>query len=287
MTTVIAWYGADSKKLPKKDPTSPATQQLTPASLYFASDSRISWEEAKRPYPKWDFAKKVFASRATPDIFAFSGSVETGVVLLSQVVSLADHGLLFSDADRPWRRFRKFYFAILRTWEKYPVKKMPGLSFLHGFRIGEGVSSRFFVGVMRWSVESEIWKRDLIPCPVNKASGVLDGIGTGHQEALKWIEIRNRTNEANTSRAMFSGLCDSILAESDPDSGGAPQLVGLYRKSNASSFGIIWEGQRYFDGQPLHRGHVNDTLEWRNAIFERVDGKSGLLLPGAQAHAVR
>ncbi|WP_186122826.1 hypothetical protein [Burkholderia gladioli] len=292
MTTVIAWYGADSKKLPKKAPTSSATQpsttqQLTPASLYFASDSRISWEENKRPYPTWDFAKKVFASRATPDIFGFSGSVETGVVLLSQVVSLADHNLLFSEDDTPTRRFGKFSFAIQRTWKKYPSTKRASLSFLHGFRIGEGVSSRFYVGVMHWSKESGSWNQTIKECPINRASSVLDGIGTGHKEALKWIDIRNKTSDANTSRAMFSGLCDSIVGESDPDSGGAPQLVGLYRKFNASSFGIIWEGKRYFDGQPLYRSHLNDTLEWRNAIFERVDGKNGLLLPGAQPHRVR
>lgn len=286
MTTVIAWYGADSKKLPKRVSTSSETQQLTPASLYFASDSRISWEEKKRPYPSWDFAKKVFASRSTPDIFGFSGSVEAGVVLLSQVVSLADHNLLFSDADIPTRRFRKFSYAIQRTWKNYPSKKRAALKFLHGFRIGEGILSRFYVGVMQWSPESESWTQTLKECPVNKASSVLDGIGTGHKKALEWIEIRNRTSDANTSRAMFSGLCDSIRAGSDPDSGGAPQLVGLYRKFNATSFGIIWEGRRYFDGQPLQRIHVNDTLEWRNAIFERVDGESGQLLSGAQAHAV-
>lgn len=287
MTTVIAWYGADSKKLPKGPATSSTMQLLIPASLYFASDSRISWEDTSRPYPSWDYAKKVFASHSTPDIFAFSGSVEAGVVLLSQVVSLVDHGVLFSDCDIPTRRFRKFSYAIQRTWKSYPRKASIYLSFLHGFRFGEGVSSRFYVGVMRWSPASQSWTQSLTECPTNKASSVLDGIGTGHKEALKWIEIRNQTDDANTSRAMFTGLCDSIKAESDADSGGAPQLVGLYRRFNGKSFGVVWEGKRYFDGQPLQQVHVNDTLEWRNEIFECVDGISGTLLPGAQAHLAR
>jgi hypothetical protein len=69
-------------------------------------------------------------------------------------------------------------------------------------------------------------------------------------------------------------------------SGGGPQLVGLYRKGPGRTFGTVFGGKRYFAGAPVARDAASsDTVEWRNELFERVDGVTARRLDGAQPHA--
>lgn len=273
MTTVISWFGADLKKGGHR-----------PASLYFASDSRISWAVGNRPYPKWDYGKKVFASSQTPDIFAFAGKVEAAIPLLSQVVSLADHNVLFDCGDSPEDRFGKFCFAVKRSWDAYPWKGEFTLQFLHGFRIGEGKNAQFFVGVLEVFRGTTEWQQKLFPCKEGQPSSVLQGLGTGESSALEHISKWQEVGGNDTSRSVFSGFCMSIESQHDEASGGAPQLARLYRIGNGASCGITWKDQRYFDGQLVYKKQFNKELEWRNRLFERVDGNTQERLPGAQAH---
>ncbi|UCV20074.1 hypothetical protein [Ferribacterium limneticum] len=273
MTTVISWFGADSKRTGQK-----------PASLYFASDSRISWEQKDKSVVTWDHIKKVFAARTTPDIFALAGNVELAVTLVSQIVSLAEHGLLFDDKDSAKTRFGKFVFAIKRNWNSYPWPQSVDLNFMHGFRIGEGVESEFYVGVLSYFSKKQEWHEQLLLCPNAKNSSVLEGLGTGKSVALEWIEKWNNTSEGNTSRVVFSGLCDAIRSNTDKASGGAPQLVRLYRKGSGAAVGVTWCGQRYFDGQQIYKEQIAEGVEWRNDLFEIVDGVSQERISGAQVH---
>jgi hypothetical protein len=75
-----------------------------------------------------------------------------------------------------------------------------------------------------------------------------------------------------TSRAVFSAFCDSFRSGTDSFSGGAPQLVGLYRKGVGESFGIIYQNARYLFGVPAGPDEAAlMALEWRNELFERCD----------------
>ena len=49
-------------------------------------------------------------------------------------------------------------------------------------------------------------------------------------------------------------------------------------------FGIIYQGQRFFQGLSLEGSDQFDMVEWRDELFQRVDGGSKLLISGAQRH---
>ena len=66
MTTVIAWAGVDQRAV---------------ASLYLASDSRITWQNGET----WDRATKVFGAQTQPHMFAFAGDA----FFMTQVLVLA------------------------------------------------------------------------------------------------------------------------------------------------------------------------------------------------------
>jgi hypothetical protein len=82
-----------------------------------------------------------------------------------------------------------------------------------------------------------------------------------------------------------SGLIRSGQStSSDPLTGGAPQLSGLFRDGSPKFFGLVYEGRRYFQGLPLAENIRFDGVEWRDELFRRVDGKSMQLKVGAQQH---
>ena len=75
-----------------------------------------------------------------------------------------------------------------------------------------------------------------------------------------------------------------MLEINDPRCGGAPQLVGLYRKPNTNgfSFGIIHNRKRYYNGLAIGKIINSDNLEWRNKYFERCSGKFKKRIPGSK-----
>ena len=83
---------------------------------------------------------------------------------------------------------------------------------------------------------------------------------------------------------MFAGFCDALRSKKDLYTGGAPQLVGMYRKGSARAFGIISEGVPYLGGLRASKHYARAVHEWRNEMFERVDPASRQLFEGAQKH---
>ena len=74
MTSLIGWVGVDSRGC---------------ASLYLASDGRISWPDGE----VWDSGRKLFTSRATPDpalVFKFYQDRETPNAGIPRVASVID-----------------------------------------------------------------------------------------------------------------------------------------------------------------------------------------------------
>jgi hypothetical protein len=81
MTTLVAWLGVDSRG---------------PASLYLASDSRITWGGSA----SWDRGRKLFACRQKPYLFGYCGEAFFPSQLLGQVTERIDANLLSaSDPD--------------------------------------------------------------------------------------------------------------------------------------------------------------------------------------------
>src|SRR5579864_7490961 len=72
MTTLVPWCSVDSRGS---------------SALCMASDSRITWgSEVKR----WDAGRKLFACKATADIFGYVGEVFFPSLVLGQITAAAD-----------------------------------------------------------------------------------------------------------------------------------------------------------------------------------------------------
>jgi hypothetical protein len=106
-------------------------------------------------------------------------------------------------------------------------------------------------------------------------------VGSGVSVVTNWNnEWRRRLGR--TSRSVFGAFCDALRSKADPRTGGAPQLVGLYRAEAARIFGVLSEGKRFICGLEVPDSSALSTVEWRNELLERCDGRTLQRFNGAQ-----
>jgi hypothetical protein len=263
MTSLIAWIGVDSRG---------------PASFYLASDSRISWS----PGVQWDYGRKLFNCVRTPDVFGYCGDVLFPSLFLGQVVQLVD--LSTTAAPRTARtRHESVLVAAQAALNVYPAAHRRPFSILHAAREEANMASVFHLWRTDWSVEQG-WRDEKLPLPTE--SVLVLAVGSGRRPVSRFDAAWRRSDVGRTSRAVFSALCDALASADDPFSGGAPQLVGLYRTGFGEAFGVIYRDERYMLGAEVPAEIARSlTAEWRNELFERCDPESMTVLRGAQRHA--
>lgn len=261
MTSLIAWSPVD---------------QRYPSAIYLASDSRITWGS---PELYWDNARKLFSSKTSPDIFGYVGDVIFPIMTLGQLVEMIEQGLLFTKDDSFPIKCEKVNSFIKNSLASYPSKQFNPFDILYISRTAKGMESKFNAVkiVAKKNCELESTELDHL----TNDDGTICHLGTGADSTKKHINSWHEQMGKKTSRAVFGGFCDSIKSSDDKYSGGAPQLAGLYRKGNAKTFGIIFDGKAYFSGQPVNEEIRTEIIEWRNELFERCD-VSGDLVDKAQ-----
>lgn len=267
MTSLIAWVGVDSRG---------------PASFYLASDSRISWDNRGT----WDFARKVFASDNHPDLLGYYGEVLFSSQVLSQIIDLIDLGSLFEQEATPESKFQAVSAVLREAHSTYPqispqMAQEP-FTVVHCSRRRDGMTTSFALFELSWE-PIRGWRSNSLPVRSDQ-SGIVAAYGSGAQNMLASIERWDKSEVGRTSRSVFSAFCDSLASGADPASGGAPQLVGIYRKGAAESFGVIYKGKRYLHGLCVEGSPFLGGVEWRNELFERCDWNTGERLEGAQRH---
>ncbi len=260
MTSLIAWTGADSRG---------------PASFYLASDSRLSW----RPHISWDGVQKVFASTRHPDILGFVGEALFTSLILGRVISLIDSDSLFTLDAAPEDRFGAISAVIQRAHSGYPGTARFPFIVVYCCRRSPGMPTSFALFELSWG-PSDGWQEKAIPVP--ETSELVRRYGSGQPFVSLWLDRWKRSEASGTSRSIFSAFCDSLAGGADPSSGGAAQLVGIYRKGGARSFGVIYRGKRYLHGLCVDGAHWLGGVEWRNELFERCDWKTCARLENAQ-----
>jgi hypothetical protein len=242
-----------------------------------ASDSRISWDKGET----WDFGRKLFASSTCPDILGYYGEVLFTSLVLGQIIDLIDAGALFEPDAQPEQKFLAISNVFKQAHATYPLRSP--FSILHSSRQNEGMLSTFALFELSWgSIVG--WRDRQVPIPSAK-SGIAVARGSGAQSVQLSVEQWMKTEVGGTSRAVFSAFCDALDSGIDPASGGAPQLVGIYREGSAKSFGVIHKDRRYLHGLCVDESPWLDGVEWRNELFERCDWETGRKLEGAQRHA--
>lgn len=268
MTSVIAWLAVDSRG---------------PAAIYLASDSRISWGNRGL---SWNHGRKVFAAHRYPEIFAYCGDVLFPSLLLGQITELIDANILFMPDTPPERRADAICTVLQGSFSSYPrAVDVVGAqtSILYCNRTGIGMSASFRAFLLTCS-PSTGWAANPLPLP--DGSSIIHASGSGASAAQEANRLwQNKSNEVPKSRYVFGAFCDTLTSESDPRSGGAPQLVGLYRKAGGRDFGVIFRGKRYFQGIELPDQIEGSDVEWRDELFQRADVMTLNRLGGAQIHA--
>lgn len=274
MTSFIAWSGADTHGT---------------SSMYFASDSRISWD--KSGVNRWDTGAKVLASRSHPELFGYTGYALLPFTVLTQACTAIDAGLRDPQAEKSadgkcdwlWERIKEQTFA-------HPVWPGHDFTILYGIRSGcrtyiqrkgkgneppvhEDSSPRatFTLYVLTWNAASKSFTSARYPVP-HACSTILRLSGTGADGIQAAQDVWLRSPDSGTSRTMFSSLCDALREGGDKQSGGAPQLVGLYRKGNGRTIGVVTRAGAFFQGVPF-RSHPGNAVEWRDELFNLVDSQ--------------
>lgn len=266
MTLVASWLAVDTHG---------------PSSAYIASDSRISWGSIG----KFDYAKKVFAFRNSPDILGYCGDVLFPSIVLSQIVEMADCGLLFKDNYNSKEKFEIIKETLIQSFFKYPneVKAITDdvLQIIYISR-EQRDNKKFFCHLIEWR-RGRGWSGKEILLP--SKSDILLVIGSGKSEFDENYKRYQSEGNQNTSRNVFHCFCDTLFNINDAYCGGAPQLVGIYRKpdSVAKKFGIIKDKKRYLFGAQIDKLTNFDKIEWRNDLFELCDGNTMKKIENAQA----
>lgn len=264
MTSLIAWIAVDSR---------------SPASIYLASDSRISWGNE----PFWDYGRKLFASRNYPEILGYVGDVLFPSLVLGQLIDLIDADLLFNAKDLHVDKWLKILTTVQQAFESYPSQKARSFTIIYCTRENSDMASIFHISTLSWDPTKGWINSQKIDLP--KKSGIINVFGSGAKTIKEWHSYWSKTESERTSRSVFSAFCDALKSGQDKGSGGSPQLVGIYRKDAAESFGIIYNNQRYLFGLPVEWSGNLSAVEWRNDLFERCDWQTMKPLEGAQRHS--
>lgn len=265
MTLLVSWIGVDTHGT---------------SSAYIAADSRITWGDTAN----FDHGRKVFAFQRSPDILGYCGDVLFPTMVLSQITEMADRGLLFSERTSCKEKFEAIKKKLVQQFKEYPrmVEQItaPTLQVLHISR--DSIDNlKFACWLIEWN-RTKGWAGKNISLP--SSSGVLFSLGSGAKEFTENLERYHQSQDQGTSRSVFHCFCDTLFNIKDKHCGGAPQLVGIYRKpdSPAVTYGIIKDRKRYFLGTPIDKKVDFAKVEWRNDLFEICDGQTMKRIDQAQ-----
>jgi hypothetical protein len=253
MTSFIAWRAGSPDR---------------PASLYFASDSRRSWRTGETR----DDCVKLFSPANSPDIFGMVGEdITLPEGLLPELCDAMDNkGALPGKMTSAYGRNE-----WVRNLFQERIRKDQGcFDVFHGARNHCGNKAVFLIFHLQYlASEGRLMSKELDFPGDGSCAIAVQGSGAGsiRSHVQLWTD-----QVGKYSRSYFSGFCDSLChPESDPLSGGPPQLIALGNTGRPLHLGIVTAIGRFYRGRS-----VSDTppgVKWRNDQFEVVDSQGRLL----------
>ena len=256
-----------------------ASDSRRPSGLYLITDSRITWGT---PSERWDAGQKTFASPNSPDIFGYCGDAYFIPMIMGQILNESFLETLGLSERSAAGRHTLFLDLIKSSIEKVSTSTISDFVFFHGAREDEFMESTFHIWKSTYIVKEKKWRDSKIMLDHKSYLVTLDG--SGKQSIQEFQNQTQDTSDGSTSRAAIQAFCGSLEQGDDPFSGGAPQLVGLWRKGMARQFGFWWQKKRYLNGIEFPVSADHTKVYWFNRLFERCNGLDGDLLPGAQPH---
>lgn len=207
-------------------------------------------------------------------------------VVLSQIVEMVDRDVLITPALSCAAKNKIVFDKLSYELAKYPMEySSGGFQILHISRetkVKTGTYPCFHFYFLSYNKSSRTWERNEKVVP--KESGIVSVLGSGKTEFDKnYLRYQKGPNK-DTSRNVFHCFLDTLGSTKDPCCGGAPQLVGVYRKPESTGryIGTIYNERCYFAGTEVPKEANYNAIEWRKENFERCDGKVKSLLEDAQ-----
>ncbi|HIF9175764.1 TPA: hypothetical protein ACX6QN_000516 [Photobacterium damselae] len=263
MTTLISWVTYD---------------QTGPASLYVASDSRLSW--GQKAY--WDFGRKVYFSSKYPDILGFCGEAMFCSQVMSQIIAYIDSCDVFEEATQSDERFELVYNLVTRSFGDYPLAfALDSFQIIYATRQEKRC---FYVYLIEWNKrkpKGQQWKKTKLEIPTT--TGLVASLGSGsesYREHYRTVYLKSDIN--GLSRSFYSSLSTHIDTNMDPLTGGAIQIASLYNVNSAIAHGVIKGEKRYIYGMVVDSHDNINNVRWVNDEFENCDGNSTQRRLGAQ-----
>lgn len=263
MTMLASWLGVDNHG---------------PTSAYIVSDSRFTWSNSHI----YDNGRKVFASSQYPEIFGYAGDVLFPSVILSQIIEMIDCNILINENMRCEVKNSIIFEKICYSLTKYPdVLQNNPIQIMHITRDTRFTKyPAFHQYNLYWTKDQGIRTEEK---QLPRQSGLLAVLGSGKDDFERNYELYQDGCNHNTSRNVFHCFIDTLTNTTDPNCGGPPQLVGVYRKplTGGINYGIIHGKKRYFLGMEVPGDSSFDSVEWRNELFEICSGQTRHILDNA------
>lgn len=192
MTLIANWIGVDDNENGK-----------LPSSLYLASDSRITFLNARNnPISTKDDVQKIFVSKKHPEMFAVCGDYNNCVSFIKHLIDEIDND--------------KLKLNIFPIEEKVNALKELFKAFSKDLRCdsvilyGTKVCSNLFL----YRFELAVDKVDVTNVPLGEKSQVISRDGSGQNDFYdKWLKFNKNAqsfNEADTSRGAFRCIYEAI-----------------------------------------------------------------------------
>jgi hypothetical protein len=253
VTSVIAWIAVDERR---------------PTGLYFASDSRRSWEGRSDTR---DDCVKLFVAKGTREIFAFAGDATFPPRVLEKICQeLESNPQLVTGFDGPYERSAWVYSRVRDEFNALVTKPQYAFTILHGTRNGAMQVASFHLFEYTYHVASGTLASGVLDMNGEAESSVmLNVIGTGHAVVKSFVE-KATLKLGDVSRAHFSAFCSAVESGQDEWSGGPIQLVGVHSIKDSLHYGVFGPNGRYYRGS-THLPANHAEIRWRNWQLEKVD----------------
>jgi hypothetical protein len=198
---------------------------------------------------------------------------------LSQIIDLIDSGVFFSTGTLPEQRVELIVTALELAGNEYPAAEKRDFSILFGTRFGSGMKSEFRVYTAAFTAGKSSRVSEL---KIPNRSQRLIALGSGKNKLDPYILKWTTSDVGGTSRSIFSSFCDFLRSHDDSQTGGPPQLVGLFRQGPSRSFGIVWDQKLYLMGMAMPPQSASVAFDCYNELFELFDAVTLGRIVGAQ-----
>lgn len=246
MTTLISWKGVDTHGI---------------SSIYIASDSRVTFSANVHS----DNCRKILVSTKHPLIFGYCGDVVYPLFHIGAILSLIDSFGISCIGNN----FDDHCFSICSmlnsSSEEYfkSIKTESTIIFVEREFIG--MDSIFRMCKFKFINGKYINEK----IDIESSSPLIFAGGSG---GIMYTDLYYDKFRANSvSREVFWALCSFIKSGVDKNTGGSPQLAGLFKKGSAVPHCVVWNDSLYFCGTDINSIQHHSFFEGIKCVNENFE----------------